>query len=275
MSQGLLYFPHLTYSIETDEYTRNRKLYKVQIKSPLTIPPETTQTITACTDKSSPIDTTGVITEPPTIAAVTPLVVASSISTASNRKIDVRVTNTTHTHYTIKKKTTVAEFKIMSPEEAKEFKPHNTAALKVLTENDSEDTIIYINELLKTSEKPSNNQNFWFPTPDNPGDPNTHTPIQSRILREIKELEEIQKLNPNNNAQERKAFLQTFKWDDSQLPENEKKDIEEILIEFNDIFARHRVDIGINNDFKIKLTPKTDEPVYSQSLPCPINLKET
>ena len=61
VSQGLLHFPHLTYSIETDEYTRNRKLYKVQIKNPLTIPP------------------------------------ASSISTASNRKIDVRVT-TPHPH---------------------------------------------------------------------------------------------------------------------------------------------------------------------------------
>ena len=151
---------------------------------------------------------------------------------------------------------------------------YNTAALKVLTEDDSEDAIIYINELLKTSEKPSHNQNFWFPTPDNPGDPTTHTPIQNRILREIKELEEIQKLNPNNSDEERKAFLQNFKFDNSQLSENDNKDIEENLIEFSDTFARHRLDIGINHDFKIKLTPKTDEPVYSQSLPCPINLKE-
>ena len=162
----------------------------------------------------------------------------------------------------------------MSPEEVKELKPLNTAALKVLTQDDSEDAIVYINELLKTSDKPSNNKIFWFPTPDNPGDPNTHRPIQSRILREIKELEEIQKLNPTNSAEEREAFLKIFKWDDTQLSEDDKKDNEEILIEFNDIFARHRPDIGINHDFKIKLTPKTDEPVYSQSLPCPTNLKE-
>ena len=162
----------------------------------------------------------------------------------------------------------------MSPEEAKELKPLNTAALKVLTEDDSEDAIIYINELQKTSDKPSNNQSFWFPTPDNPGDPSTHTPIQSRILREIKELEVIQKLNANNNAEEREALLQNFNSDEWQLSENDKKDIEERLIEFNGIFARHRLDIGINHDFKIKLTPKTDEPVYSQSLPCPINQKE-
>ena len=160
VSQGLLHFPHLTYSIETDEYTRNRKLYKVQFKSPLTIPPETTQTITAYTDITSTIDTTGVINPATNHCSGDPLVVASSISTASNRKIDVRVTNTTPTPYTIKKNTTVAEFKIMSPEEAKELKPLNTAALKVLTEDDSEDAIIYINELLKTSDQSSHSQNF-------------------------------------------------------------------------------------------------------------------
>ena len=183
VSQGLLHFPHTTYSIETNEYTRNRKLYKVQTKSPLTIPPETTQTITAYTDIASTIDTTGVINPATHHSSGDPLVVASSISTASNRKIDVSVTNTTQTPYTIKKNTTVAEFKVMSPEEAKELKPLNTAALKELTEDDSEDVILYINDFLKTSYKPSNNQSFWFPTPDNPGDPSTHTPIRSRILR--------------------------------------------------------------------------------------------
>ena len=79
----------------------------------------------------------------------------------------------------------------MSPEEAKELKPLNTAALKVFTEDDLEDAIVYINELLKTSDTASNNQNFWFPTPNDPWVHTTHTPIQSRILREIKELEEI------------------------------------------------------------------------------------
>ena len=144
----------------------------------------------------------------------------------------------------------------------------------MLTEDDSEDAIVYINELLKPSDKTCNNQNFWFPTPNDPGDPNTHTPIQSRILREIKELEEIQKLNPTNSDEEREAFLNNFKWDDTQLSADDQKDIEERLIEFNDIFARHRLDIGIDHDFNIKLTPKTDEQFYSQSLPCPINLKE-
>ena len=45
-------------------------------------------------------------------------------------------------------------------------------------------------------------------------------------------------------------------------------------MEFPDIFARHRFDIGMNEEFKVKLTPKDDSPAYSQSHPAPINLKE-
>ena len=49
---------------------------------------------------------------------------------------------------------------------------------------------------------------------------------------------------------------------------------EDLFVEFHDIFARHRFDIGMNEDFKVKLTSKDDSPAYSQSLPTPINLKD-
>ena len=42
----------------------------------------------------------------------------------------------------------------------------------------------------------------------------------------------------------------------------------------NNIFARHRLDIGINYNFEVKLTPKDEIPVYTQNLPVPVNLKE-
>ena len=45
-------------------------------------------------------------------------------------------------------------------------------------------------------------------------------------------------------------------------------------MEFHDIFARHRFDIGINTEFKVQLTPLYNRPPYSQSLPAPINVKD-
>ena len=65
-----------------------------------------------------------------------------------------------------------------------------------------------------------------------------------------------------------------MKWTDSQLNDYDRADLEEILVEYNDIFAKHRLDIGINNEFKIKLTPKSEQPAYKQSLPRRVNLKD-
>ena len=51
-------------------------------------------------------------------------------------------------------------------------------------------------------------------------------------------------------------FQENFDWKDSTLAPQEKTNIEELLVEFHDIFARHRFDIGMNEKFKVKLTPK-------------------
>ena len=58
------------------------------------------------------------------------------------------------------------------------------------------------------------------------------------------------------------------------LQHHKNKQIEALLVEFHDIFARHRFDIGVNEEFTVKLTPKDESLAYSQSLPTPINLKE-
>ena len=59
---------------------------------------------------------------------------------------------------------------------------------------------------------------------------------------------------------------------DSFLQPNEIARIEDLLDEFHDIFARHRFDIGMNEEFKVTVAPKDDSLAYSRSLP--INLKE-
>ena len=81
-------------------------------------------------------------------------------------------------------------------------------------------------------------------------------------------------LDPTKDNESRAKFLENFDWKDSTLTPEEKEKIEELLVEFHDIFARHRFDKGMNEEFKVKLTTKDDSPAYSQSLPAPINLKE-
>ena len=64
-----------------------------------------------------------------------------------------------------------------------------------------------------------------------------------------------------------------FQWEGSQNEGNERKHFEQTIVSYN-ISPRHRLDIAINNSFKVKLTPKDERPIYTQSLLAPINLKE-
>ena len=128
---------------------------------------------------------------------------------------------------------------------------------------------------IKTNRNPQNSENYWFSTPENPGNPEEHTPIQKRILRELQALQDLETIDPTKDNQSRAKFLENFDGKDSTLTPEKKEKIEELLVEFHDIFARHRFDIGImNEEFKVKLIPKDNSPAYSQRLLAPINLKE-
>ena len=70
-------------------------------------------------------------------------------------------------------------------------------------------TEVHINELLKVPQQNPEQETYWFPTPDEPGDPATDTPIQQRIYQELLELQELEKLNPNDNDTSGKHFFQT------------------------------------------------------------------
>ena len=115
---------------------------------------------------------------------------------------------------------------------------------------------------------------MWFPTPEKPGNTEDHTPIQTRILTQLCELQRKEKLNAKDDSESRTEFLKSFDWTDTLLTETEKQAVEDILVEYHDIFARHRMDIGMNTEFKVKLRPNDDNVDYSQNLLMPIHLKK-
>ena len=270
---GLIYFPNLTIQVKIASSQASAKPQLVLIHDSITIPQMTTKTITAFVDHSSEWKTTGTVTPVEKFTEAASLIISHSMSTIIDRKIAVRVTNTTDSPYTINKNTQIAEFSVLTPEQSKFNKPVDTAVLSMIPEGDP-DLVTYLTELLRTTKPDQQNNTFWFPTPKNPGNTEDHTPIQTRILTELRELQRREKLNPKDNSESRTEYLRRFDWTDTLLTETEKQAVEHILVEYRDIFARHRMNIGMNTEFKVKLTPKDDKAVYSQSLPMPIHLKE-
>ena len=163
---------------------------------------------------------------------------------------------------------------ILTAEQTKHIRPVNPTSVRHLLKNNHDDAIHYKSSLLKTSKTDEVNETYWFPTPQKPGNEREHTPIQTRILNELRELEQLEKLNPLEDNNSRDQFLSNFDWTDSTLQLNAKQAVENLLVEFHDIFARHHFDTGINTELKVKLTPLDHRPAYSQSLPAPNNLKD-
>ena len=272
-THGLIHFPHVTMQVKTASSETTTKSQAVITDEALTIPPTTTKTIRAFIDHPSTWNTTGTVTQLEKFTETASLLISHSMSTKIDKRIAIRVTNTTESPYLIKKHTQIAEFSVVTPEQSKHVKPVDMAILSMIPQGDP-DLTAYLNELLRTNKPEQQHNTFWFPTPENPGKPEDHTPIQTIILKEVNDLKDNEKLNPQESTKSRSKFLKRFDWNDTLLNEMQKQAIEDILVDYHDILAGQRMDIGMNTEFKLKLTTKDDKAVYSKSLPMPIHLKE-
>ena len=117
-------------------------------------------------------------------------------------------------------------------------------------------------------------ETYWFPTPQKPGDETQHTPLQKRKLQELKVSQKLKELNRQDTQESLDQFSSNINYSLSTMDKQEFQAVEEIVGEFQVIIARHRFDISINTDFKVKLTPIDEIRAYSQSPPKSISTKE-
>ena len=121
-------------------------------------------------------DITGAIQPLPQFDETGTIIVTPALATAHNKRINIRMANLTDFPHTIKNHTKLAKLQTLKLEDTKQIRPIDAAALTLL--QDPDDTHMYVNELMKSSENEQNNENFWFPTLENPRNEEEHTPIQ-------------------------------------------------------------------------------------------------
>ena len=159
------------------------------------------------------------------------------------------------------------------PVETKHSRPANLFQVRHFLNIDQDDAFHYLNNLLKSSKTEKSNKIYWFRTPQNPGNETGHAPIQALILKEVRELEKLERLNPQENLKSRIKFFSSFDWTDSSSQVDAKQAVPALLVKIRNIFARHRFDIVVKTEFKEQLAPLDDRPTYSQNFPVPINLE--
>ena len=84
-------------------------------------------------------------------------------------------------------------------------------------------TEIYINELLKAPQRNPEQELYWFPIPEEPGNPTTYTAIQQRTYNELLDLRELEKRNSQDNETSRKSFLSNSDWSEITAQNNRNK----------------------------------------------------
>ena len=154
-------------------------------------------------------DAKGIVTPSPQFENQYSIFITSSLITVNNNAIGNQIINFSELPYTINCDTHLKFFKTLTPEQIKHIQPVDPAMLSFMIQH--EDTIeIYINELLKVPSQKPEQESYWFPTPEEPGDPTAYTPIQQRIYNELFELREREQLNPQDIGESRKSFLSNF-----------------------------------------------------------------
>ena len=141
----------------------------------------------------------------------------SSLCTVNNNAVGYQICNFSELPHTFTTDTHLADFWVLTPEQLKFIKPINPSTLTFIMHQHTEVTEVYPNELLKVNNKEDKTEQYWFPTPVQPGDPTTYTPIQKRIFDELVELQTLEKLNPLDDEQSCKTFLDNVDWRDTAL----------------------------------------------------------
>ena len=149
-------------------------------------------------------DATGIATPSTNLEDHDTLFLVSSFCTVNNNAVGYQMCNFSELPYTITTDTHLADFRVLTPQQLKYIKPINPSTLTFIMHQQTEVTDVSLNELLKANNKEDKTEQDWFPTPEQPGNSATYTPIQKRMFDEIVEFQSLQKLNPHDDEQSRK-----------------------------------------------------------------------
>ena len=214
----------------------------------------------------------------------TGLCITSSLSrTDSEGNLYLSALNLQTNEITIPRNSDIALFEFLSPQQAEALIPLEPQLLTLAKFKNPDDFEKEINQLIIDEEFNADSQpprpkpdykRFWFPTPETCKNPTALKGVEKRIYNELEKLRQLDSIDPHINDEHRNQFLQRLKWNESILKVDEKQQVEDLLIEFSYIFAKYRFDVGYNSEISMKLTPEHDQPVYTQSPPTPIHLRE-
>ena len=205
--QGILTFPHLSMQLKPEHNLPTRQSTPLLAEATYTLEPGKTMLFASKIPHLIDHDATGIVTTSTHLEDHDTLFRVSSLCTFNNNAVGYQICNFSELPYTITTDSHLADFRVLTPEQLKYIKPINPATITFIMHQHTEDTDVYLNELLKDHNKEDKTEHYWFTTPEQPGDPTTYTPIQKRIFDELVELQALENLTHKTMNNHAKHFL--------------------------------------------------------------------
>ena len=170
VTQGILTFPYLSMQLKPETQTSIRQATPLFAENTYTLQPGGTLAIASRMPHLMDDDATGIVTPSQQFENHDSIFITASHSTVNNNIIGFQIIDFSELPYTITLDTNLADLKIMNAEQIKHIQPVDPALLSLMIQHE-ESTDVYINELLKVPQNNSEQETYWFPTPEEPGDP--------------------------------------------------------------------------------------------------------
>ena len=210
MRQGVLNFLFVSMQIKTADHKYTNVMEPICIREDVTITPNDRHSGQLASKLYEDNTVTGILQPSNTLTDDVEIAFCAALVTLTNGRVSVHRNNFTDSPYTLKRGGQVATFTVPTPEQMKYLKPIDPVTTWHLLQDNPENATYYASSLIKSTKPEDFKENYWFPTPEDPGDPQHHTPIQKRILSELINLQELEKLNPQVNPESRRQFLSNF-----------------------------------------------------------------
>ena len=225
MRQGILNFPFFSMQLKTADHKYSNVLEPILNPTEITIPPNDRVLIRTNSLLYPENAVTGILQPSDLLHEEGDITICPVLVTLNDGSILIPVNIFTNHPYKLRKGLHIANFSV-TPEEMKYVKPIDPASTWHLLQQDQEQAAHYVSSLIKANKNPQNQVNYWFLTPENPGNPEERTPIQKRILRELQTLQDLETLDPTKDPNSRAKLIENFDWKDSTLTPEDKEKIE-------------------------------------------------
>ena len=189
--QGILNFPFFSMQLKNEDWTYPNVIEPILNTVESILQPGKRTTVWVKLQVYTENEAKRIIQPSPLLENGEDLLICPAISSTQNNKHMAQISNFLDHPYTLKKGTHMAKLSILTPEQTKHTRPVNPTSVRHLLNNNHDDAIHYINSLLKTLKTDGVNETYWFPTPQNPSNEKEHTPFQTRIVNELRELEQF------------------------------------------------------------------------------------